>query len=490
MIKLQQKDNCTIALMTGSFHTDYSRLIANAICNDLARDGHRVDIFLFQGLDASRYLTFSDAVTESFDRHYYSQFEYAKYIEPDLLILSFGTISAVPSPMQLSEFLAPFGDVPVILLEDETELENGISITVDNYRGMYDLVSHLIEDHDCKRILYVSGPEDVPDSARRLAAYRDAMRDHGLTVGKNMVGFGNFTDRVDDLVASLLQHTPNAEAVCCANDEMAESAYRVLPPRGLYPGTDIAVTGFDDTEGARFMNPPLTTVRQDFGEVATAVVKSVRRLLGGEEVSSQTIPARMIRRGSCKCLQEVTRTDTRSVMESRGKAQEYRERIKHLRRRNIESSLLMRGVLAGDIAWKSFFERLGKMLCEVGTSRTCIYLIKNPIRVDGTQRYFLPDVLYLALVQHGKTITTYGPGEAPAADRDAIAKTVREHVSYDRQTAVFPVFYGEYHYGAMFVELNRNDMVFYYALSLELGTGLRYLFMKLDRDRMLGVKSS
>lgn len=477
MIRLDKKDKITIGLMTGSFHTDYSRLLAGAICNDLARDSHRVDIFLFQGLDAARYLRFSDAVTEAFDRHYYSQFEYAKYVEPDLLIISFGTISAVPSPMQLSAFLEPFRGVPVILLEDETDLENGISITVDNYRGMYDCVSHLIEDHGCKRILFVSGPEDVPDAAKRLAAYRDAMRDHGLEAGGGMIGFGDFSDTVDELVASLLKRTPNADAVCCANDEMAESAYRVLLPRGLYPGTDIAVTGFDDTEGARYMNPPLTTVRQDFGEVASAVVTCVRRLLGGETVSSQTIPARMVRRGSCKCLQEVTRSDNRSVLENRGRAMEDRARIKNLKNRNIESALLMRGVMTRNITPERFFSRLGKMLLDVGTSRSCIYLLEEPVALDGTQGYFLPEKLLLAMLQNGRDVTAYGPDDAPEEDASAIAKTVKAHLSYDRQTAVFPIFCEEYHYGVMFVELNRNDMVFYYALSLEIGTGIHYLHL-------------
>ena len=46
----------------------------------------------------------------------------------------------------------------------------------------------------------------------------------------------------------------------CANDVMAETAYRECGKRGLVVGKDIAITGFDDWELAKTMNPPLTTV--------------------------------------------------------------------------------------------------------------------------------------------------------------------------------------------------------------------------------------
>ena len=47
----------------------------------------------------------------------------------------------------------------------------------------------------------------------------------------------------------------------CASDEVAIGAYRPQR-RGLRPGHDIAVTGFDDIQLARFVTPSLTTVRQ------------------------------------------------------------------------------------------------------------------------------------------------------------------------------------------------------------------------------------
>ena len=47
---------------------------------------------------------------------------------------------------------------------------------------------------------------------------------------------------------------------------------------------------------------------------------------------------------------------------------------------------------------------------------------------------------------------------------------------------VFPLFFGGSHYGAFFVSLRREEMLFYYALSLEIGTGVRYLLLSLEQQ--------
>jgi DNA-binding LacI/PurR family transcriptional regulator len=52
-----------------------------------------------------------------------------------------------------------------------------------------------------------------------------------------------------------------------------------LAERGLQPGRDIAVAGFDDSQVAQVVHPGLTSVRQPLEEVAVAVVRSLEDLL-------------------------------------------------------------------------------------------------------------------------------------------------------------------------------------------------------------------
>ena len=129
-----------VAIMTGSFHTDYSRLITEAISSRLQEE--EMDIHLFQGFDASRFLNIDGYVDKGFDSHYYSHFEYSRFIRPDLIIASVGTISAVSNPLSPEDFRATLPDVPVIALEIEANIPNGIHILLDNYSGMRDCMEH------------------------------------------------------------------------------------------------------------------------------------------------------------------------------------------------------------------------------------------------------------------------------------------------------------------------------------------------------------
>lgn len=47
---------------------------------------------------------------------------------------------------------------PLVLVSEKVDLPNYHSIIADNRQGMYDMVSHLIEAHGCKKILFMRGP--------------------------------------------------------------------------------------------------------------------------------------------------------------------------------------------------------------------------------------------------------------------------------------------------------------------------------------------
>ena len=474
MIKLKKKDKYTIGIMTGSFHTDYSNNIVDAVCSAL-RDKN-VNIVLMQTLDATRYLSINSVAENSFDNHYYSVFEYGKYLELDLLIVSFGTISALPSAMNAEEFFKPFKNIPIIMIEDDNPRDNSIYIAVDNYKGMYDCVEHLIFEHKLKNILFVSGPITAPDAIKRLNSYKDAMKNNNLEVNDKMIAYGDFTDHVDELIEELLDNNPNAQAICCANDEMAESAYRILKKRNLIPGKDIMITGFDDTEGAKYMNPPLSTVRQSFDVVSLCINETVTKLINGEAVNSINIPANFIIRESCGCK------NNNNDEIRKNKIFEERSKIKNYQKNSIVNSLLLRKLLSKGLTSQNYFERIGQILSDVDTSKAFICLTKNPIKVNKNAKYFLPNELYLHLDVNNGKINARGINEGKLLDSNYLLSLNNEHFKNNKQLAIFPLFYQNNHYGALFVELDRSEMFFYYTISLELGTGLYFMQIELENQ--------
>jgi DNA-binding LacI/PurR family transcriptional regulator len=60
---------------------------------------------------------------------------------------------------------------------------------------------------------------------------------------------------------------PDVTAVFVANDSMAVGVLRAFHERGRDVPGDVSVVGFDDVPEAAYFSPPLTTIRQDFGEV-------------------------------------------------------------------------------------------------------------------------------------------------------------------------------------------------------------------------------
>ncbi len=469
-----------VGVMTGSFHTDYSRLITGAICSRLRAEG--MDVRLFQGLDASRFLNIEGYVDKGFDRHYYSQFEYSRFLRPDLLVVSFSTISAVERPLSMRQFSGIVSDVPIIALETDEELPNSMYILVDNYQGMCDCVEHLILEHGCRNICYISGPRGVADAELRLKAYLDTMHRHGLTAGESTVVYGDFTDQVDPLIEQLLERCAEPDAIVCANDEMAESAYRVLRAHGLRPGTDVAVTGFDDNNAARIMNPPLTSVRQSKEELAEQVAQAALAFLRGEKPASVKLSAHLVRRSSCGCPQR--QIVEQEFLMRQNVAMGYRGTIKRMSQESMLTSLMLRNLLDERVTVHSFLRRLGKMLHQLGAEASWIALLEEPMIVTDERTQRLPDRLRLHMVQRGNQVRDWSRKNAPLllAGGTETVNSLLSPQPLDKIDAVFPLFYGSRHYGVFVVRLPLDDMLFYYTVSLQIGTGFRYLFMALDEQ--------
>ena len=49
-------------------------------------------------------------------------------------------------------------------------------------------------------------------------------------------------------------------AICCMNDLMAGGVYDRMEERGMLPGKEVSVTGYDNRELSGYYKPPLTTI--------------------------------------------------------------------------------------------------------------------------------------------------------------------------------------------------------------------------------------
>lgn len=212
----------------------------------------------------------------------------------DGLIVMFPEMEAKP----LKETLP--GDLPTVMLNCVVHEKRFDSVTIDNYKGAYLLVKHLIDcGHD--RIAIITGGESNRDAMERLEGYRDAIRDAKLTYMKAFAG--GFTQLSGyDAAKTLLKENKRPSAVFASNDTMAVGVMRAFREEGLEVPRDIAVGGFDDIPIVQYLNPPLTTVRFPIREMGErAVLCLIRAIEKGRDVerSHMVLPVELVVRESC-----------------------------------------------------------------------------------------------------------------------------------------------------------------------------------------------
>ncbi|MCR2817798.1 LacI family transcriptional regulator [Microbacterium sp. zg.Y1090] len=88
--------------------------------------------------------------------------------------------------------------------------------------------------------------------------------------------------------------------VFACSDEMAAGAYRAIADAGLSVPRDVLVVGFDDVRGARWLHPPLTTVRQPIREMAAAAVQTLAETVAGRPTGHRVVEfaTELVARGS------------------------------------------------------------------------------------------------------------------------------------------------------------------------------------------------
>src|SRR5262245_36984499 len=152
---------------------------------------------------------------------------------------------------------------PIVLLHQTPPNSLNIPvIAIENKEGAAMLVSHLIEKHDRRRIVFLRGPEGHEDSVWRERGYREALKVHKIKFDPKLVGAGEF-DEEEGLatIQKMLFDGIEFDAIFAGDDDSAIGALRALKMAGRLVPQEVAVVGFDDVPFARYLSPALTTVR-------------------------------------------------------------------------------------------------------------------------------------------------------------------------------------------------------------------------------------
>ncbi|TIN43429.1 MAG: LacI family DNA-binding transcriptional regulator, partial [Mesorhizobium sp.] len=148
-------------------------------------------------------------------------------------------------------------------------------IAPDNHRGAWLATAHLIgKGH--RRLAFFGGSSDLVVYHERLGGFREACEGLGIAKRDTLVVEGETSRKggIACLETALAMAEPPTAALCF-NDAVAFGVMLALRKRGLEPGADFAVVGFDDVIEAQHYMPALTSVAVDsagLGERAAHVM--------------------------------------------------------------------------------------------------------------------------------------------------------------------------------------------------------------------------
>jgi len=216
-------------------------------------------------------------------------------------------------------------DLPLVLLNSTDGGRD--AITVDNYGGARSMVRYLAElGHE--RIAFIKGPPQNADARERLRGFRQALRSAGTAAPQPLELAGDFTEESGSrAVREILgmRESQRPTAIFAANDSMAVGALAALAEGGIAVPDEMSVAGFDDIPIARYVTPPLTTIRVDIADLGRRafglLLTAIERPAGPAEGAGRRdcIATTLVARQSCRKPAIHSRTGTRPRRALRGR---------------------------------------------------------------------------------------------------------------------------------------------------------------------------
>ncbi|MFH5832040.1 LacI family DNA-binding transcriptional regulator [Halalkalibaculum sp. DA384] len=153
-------------------------------------------------------------------------------------------------------------NIPLIFYDRVNPSLHTSSVVVDDYRGAYQVVEHLV-DQGCSRIAHFAGEQHINIYQERLRGYKDALKAHDLPVDEQLIIKNKLKlDSGSEAMKQLLSLSNPPDAIFSASDYAAIGAIQVLKEKNIDVPGQIAVAGFSNEQFTSLVDPPLTTIDQ------------------------------------------------------------------------------------------------------------------------------------------------------------------------------------------------------------------------------------
>ena len=152
---------------------------------------------------------------------------------------------------------------PLILFDRPVEGINSYSVTIDDYTGAYQAVSHLI-NMGYSKIAHFIVNEKTPIYQARYKGYLDAMLNHNLEIDENLViEVDTKVDAGEQAIKQLMDLDSKPDAIFSSSDYSALGAMNYLTSLGTRIPEDFGIVGFSNESFTKYVSPSLSTIDQN-----------------------------------------------------------------------------------------------------------------------------------------------------------------------------------------------------------------------------------
>ncbi len=167
--------------------------------------------------------------------------------------------------------------IKVVLIDKYFNEIKADAIVTDNIKGGMLATEYLLKlGH--RKILFLADSEKSSCGAERLEGYMLAFSKAGIVVDRDMIVYVSKGENAKSTTKKILTSSKDITAIFATGDHLAYDVMLACKEIGRKIPDDVSLVGFDDMllgphRIGEILNPPLTTIRQDFTSMVQQAVE-------------------------------------------------------------------------------------------------------------------------------------------------------------------------------------------------------------------------
>ena len=157
----------------------------------------------------------------------------------------------------------------------------------DNVAAGEAMTEHLL-NRGCRHVGFIGLERSFTVTGDRLAGYKRAFRNHGLTSHRNLIAFKEPGSRAGYREAVELVNA-GADGIVCMDDLIAMGALHGLHEMGRKCPEEVAVIGCNNSSFVEYSFPPLSSLDIEPEKIGTEAIRVLERIRNGMEYQQETL---------------------------------------------------------------------------------------------------------------------------------------------------------------------------------------------------------